>query len=79
MTGFRIAARVESSSSRPSLRTPHSRTTPIGVRSESVEHLADVAPHQLALLEPRQLEDAAAGGEHARLLVADDEARRGAG
>ena len=53
---LRIAARVESSSWRPSFPTPHSRTMPIGSRSESVCTSPIAAPHQLSLLEARQLE-----------------------
>ena len=77
MTGLRIAARVESSSARPSWRTPHSCTTPIGFAIREREDVADVPSHQVALLEARQLEHAAPGREHPRVAVADDEARRG--
>ena len=47
------------------------------LRIREREDVADVAPHQVALLEARQLEHAAPGREHPRVAVADDEAGRG--
>ena len=76
MTGLRIAARVESSSCEAELAHAPLLHDPDRLGSESAERLADVAAHQVALLEARELEDAAAGREHPRVLVADDEARR---
>src|SRR5207248_10746439 len=39
------------------------------------ERVDEVAPHQVLLLEARELEDALAGGDDAGVLVAHDEAR----
>ena len=76
MTGLRIAARVESSSCEAELAHAPLLHDPDRLRVGERERLADVASHQVALLEARQLEDAAPGGEHPRVPVADDEPGR---
>ena len=47
------------------------------LRVGEVEGLGDVPAHHVRLLVARELEDAVPGREDARVLVADDEARRG--
>ena len=72
-----MPALVRISSSCPSLRTPHSRTTSIGDDVRERERLDDVATDEIGVAVPGQLEDAAPGREDARVAVADDEAGLG--
>ena len=74
--GLTWPARERSSSFSPSRRTPHSSAS--GDRALALleaaeaEGLDDVLAHQVAFAVARQLEDAAARGEDATVLVAGD-------
>ena len=76
-TRFSMPALVRISSSWPIFRTPHSRTTSIGDDVGERERLDDLAADEVGVAVPGQLEDAAPGGEDARVAVADDEAGLG--